>query len=92
MGPKRSKAGGTGTADKAAVAALRALPASGLLAGDTRSLLYGVTRPCGSRCRDSDKNPNCLCTLRPVAATANSAARGKRGELWRFAAEDKVEP
>jgi hypothetical protein len=43
-------------------------------------------------CRDSDKNPNCLCTLRPVAATANSAARGKRGELWRFAAEDKVEP
>jgi hypothetical protein len=41
-------------------------------------------------CRDSDKNPNCLCTLRPVAATANSAARGKRGELWRFAAEDAV--
>jgi hypothetical protein len=91
MPPKKAKSAGA-SSDKAVGAALRALPASGPLPDDTRSLLYGITRPCNgqSRCRDPDKNPNCLCALRPLTATANSASRGKRGELWRFADADAV--
>lgn len=91
MPPKKRKSSGT-SSDKAVGAALRALPASGPLPDDTRSLLYGITRPCNgqSRCRDPDKNPSCLCALRPLIGTANSASRRKRGELWRFADADAV--
>jgi len=90
--PPKKKRKAAASSDKAVDAALRALPASGVLPDDTRSLLYGVTRPCNgqSRCRDPDKNPNCLCALRPLIGTVKSASRGKRGELWRFADADAV--